>query len=212
MDCIVHGILQARILQWVAFPCSRGSSQPRDWTQVFRIAGRFFISWAVRKPYKRTVKLQNWVAASELLDLHTHTHTHTPVLIGFYFHNSHNGTGFAWRKPFPKQCTSSQCWFVSYVPGFTCDRKSREDSAGFSFLIFEHILRCSQNCFLPGPSAIGGKEPSKSDAPSPGTVRITPPHPHPPRPRPAGTPSNPFHSNEHCWVLFLDLKVVFLAN
>ena len=32
MDCIVHGILQARILEWVAF--SRGSSQPRDWTQV----------------------------------------------------------------------------------------------------------------------------------------------------------------------------------
>ena len=30
---IVHGVLQARILQWVAFPFSRGSSQPRDWTQ-----------------------------------------------------------------------------------------------------------------------------------------------------------------------------------
>ena len=29
-DCIVHGILQARILEWVAFPFSRGSSQPRD--------------------------------------------------------------------------------------------------------------------------------------------------------------------------------------
>ena len=34
MDCTVHGILQARILEWVAFPFSRGSSQPRDWTQV----------------------------------------------------------------------------------------------------------------------------------------------------------------------------------
>ena len=34
MDCIVHGILQARILEWVAFPFSRGSSQPRDRTQV----------------------------------------------------------------------------------------------------------------------------------------------------------------------------------
>ena len=30
MDCIVHGILLARILEWVAFPFSRGSSQPRD--------------------------------------------------------------------------------------------------------------------------------------------------------------------------------------
>ena len=38
----VHGLLQARILEWVAFPFSRGSSQPRDQTQVSHIAGRFF--------------------------------------------------------------------------------------------------------------------------------------------------------------------------
>ena len=37
----VHGILQARILEWVAMPSSRGSSQPRDRTQVSYIAGRF---------------------------------------------------------------------------------------------------------------------------------------------------------------------------
>ena len=45
----VHGILQARILEWVAFPFSRGSSQPRDRTQVSRIAGRFFTSWATKE-------------------------------------------------------------------------------------------------------------------------------------------------------------------
>ena len=39
MDYTVHGILQVRILAWVAFPFSRGSSQPRDWTQVSCIAG-----------------------------------------------------------------------------------------------------------------------------------------------------------------------------
>ena len=38
----VHGILQARILEWVVMPFSRGSSQSRDQTQVSRIAGRFF--------------------------------------------------------------------------------------------------------------------------------------------------------------------------
>ena len=43
-DCIVHGILQARILEWVSFPSSRGSSQPRDRTQVSHIAGGFFTS------------------------------------------------------------------------------------------------------------------------------------------------------------------------
>ena len=46
---IVHGILQARILDWVAFPFSRGSSQPRDWTQVPHITGRCFTSWAPRE-------------------------------------------------------------------------------------------------------------------------------------------------------------------
>ena len=49
MDYTVHGILQARILEWVAFPFSRGFSQPRDQTQVSRIAGRFFSSWATRE-------------------------------------------------------------------------------------------------------------------------------------------------------------------
>ena len=44
MDYTVHGILQARILEWVAFPFSGGSSQPRDRTRVSRIAGGFFTS------------------------------------------------------------------------------------------------------------------------------------------------------------------------
>ena len=43
-DDTVHGILQARILEWVAFPFSRGSSQPRDRTQVSRIVVGFFTS------------------------------------------------------------------------------------------------------------------------------------------------------------------------
>ena len=42
MDYKVHGIFWARILEWVAFPFSRGSSQPRDQTQVSCIAGKFF--------------------------------------------------------------------------------------------------------------------------------------------------------------------------
>jgi len=44
-DYRVHGILQARILEWVASPFSGGSSQSRDQTQVCRIAGGFFTSW-----------------------------------------------------------------------------------------------------------------------------------------------------------------------
>ena len=44
----VHGILQARIQEWVAVPFSRRSSQPRDPTQVSCTAGGFFTSWATR--------------------------------------------------------------------------------------------------------------------------------------------------------------------
>ena len=49
VDYTVHGILQARTLEWVAFPFSRGSSQPRDQTQVSHFADRFFTSCATRE-------------------------------------------------------------------------------------------------------------------------------------------------------------------
>ena len=45
----VHGILQARILERIFNSSSRGSSRPRDRTQVFCIAGRFFAIWATRE-------------------------------------------------------------------------------------------------------------------------------------------------------------------
>ena len=49
MDYTVHGILQARILEWVVFSFSREFSQLQDQTQVSRIAGGFFTSWATRE-------------------------------------------------------------------------------------------------------------------------------------------------------------------
>ena len=58
MDYTVHGILQARILEWVAIPFSRGSSRPRDRTQVSHIAGGFFTSWATRE----VQEILKWVA------------------------------------------------------------------------------------------------------------------------------------------------------
>ena len=59
----VHGILQARILEWVATPFTRGSSQPRDQTQVSRIAGGFFTSWATREatPIIDIANLGSWI-------------------------------------------------------------------------------------------------------------------------------------------------------
>ena len=50
-DSSAHGNLQARILEWVATPFSRGSSQPRDRTQISHIAGRFFTVGATREAH-----------------------------------------------------------------------------------------------------------------------------------------------------------------
>ena len=52
MDYTVHGILQARILEWVAVLFSRGSSQPRDQTQVSNIAGGLFTPEPLGKPQR----------------------------------------------------------------------------------------------------------------------------------------------------------------
>ena len=49
----VYGILQAILLELVAVPFSRGSSQPRDWTQVSRIVGGFLTIWATRVETRR---------------------------------------------------------------------------------------------------------------------------------------------------------------
>ena len=56
MDCSlqgssVHGIFQARVLEWIAISFSRGSSQPRDRTRVSSTAGRRFTVWATREEY-----------------------------------------------------------------------------------------------------------------------------------------------------------------
>ena len=62
MDCglpgsFVHGILQARMLEWVAISFSRRSSWPRNLTQVSCIAGRFFTSWAMREALYSVIQL-----------------------------------------------------------------------------------------------------------------------------------------------------------
>ena len=68
MDCsppssFVHGILQARILEWIAMLFSRGSSWPRDWTWVSCIAGRFFTTWATREALSlpKPIKKNLWI-------------------------------------------------------------------------------------------------------------------------------------------------------
>ena len=65
MDCSlpgssIHGIFQARVLEWVAISFSRGSSRPKDRTRVSRIVGRCFVIWATREIHPgRLVTLKN---------------------------------------------------------------------------------------------------------------------------------------------------------
>ena len=55
MDCSLsgpslHGIFQAKVLEWIAISFSRGSCWPRNWTWLSRVAGRWFTIWATRDP------------------------------------------------------------------------------------------------------------------------------------------------------------------
>ena len=82
MDCrppgsYVHGILQAGTLEWVAIPFSRGSSWPRDQTQVSCIAGRFFNHQTYVVSYNSTFLDSLYIHIYIYIYTHTHTHTHT---------------------------------------------------------------------------------------------------------------------------------------
>ena len=75
MDCsmpgsCVHGILRARILEWVAFPFSRGSPQPRDQIQVSHTAGGFFTIWATREASNLRGHHFQYTSQSEVYGLH----------------------------------------------------------------------------------------------------------------------------------------------
>ena len=63
----VHGIFQARILEWVAISFFRGSSQPRDQTQVSCIAGRCFNLWVTREAQIYTLPCVKQTASGKLL-------------------------------------------------------------------------------------------------------------------------------------------------
>ena len=63
----VHGILQARILEWVAIPFSRASSQPGDQTWVSHIAGRFFTVWTTREAQIQSPETKSYLRRSQWL-------------------------------------------------------------------------------------------------------------------------------------------------
>ena len=74
----VHEILQATILEWVTMPSSRESSQPRDQTQVSRIAGRFFTDWATREAHSVSLVQFSCSIMSDSLQPHGLQHAKLP--------------------------------------------------------------------------------------------------------------------------------------
>ena len=82
MDYTVHGILQARILEWVAISFSRGSSQPRDQTQVYHIADGLFTSWAIREAQSyEVIKKGLSNAMIYILKIQLHLHFTNTIVI-----------------------------------------------------------------------------------------------------------------------------------
>ena len=82
----IHGIFQARVLEWVAISFSRGSSRPRDWTQVSHLAGRRFTIWTTREPMMKTLRLKEVKKLAQVhepestpMDAEDHTLSITPT-------------------------------------------------------------------------------------------------------------------------------------
>ena len=93
MNYTIHRIFQARILESVAFPFSRGSSQPRDRTQVSCIAGRFLTNWAIRESqFPRKVVPKNILPIGQL-------HS-SPMLVRSHLISCIRGFSIMWTKNF----------------------------------------------------------------------------------------------------------------
>ena len=58
MDYTISGILKAKMLEWVTYPFSRGSSRPRNWTGVSCIAGGFFTNWTIQEAHDALRRIQ----------------------------------------------------------------------------------------------------------------------------------------------------------
>ena len=111
MDChlpgsSIHGILQARILEWVAIPSSRGFSQPGDWIQVSCIAGRLFTIWEwVAIPFSRWPsqprdQTQVSFIGVRLFTIWTTSEAHIALISFFYMWLSSFSNTTHWRDCF----------------------------------------------------------------------------------------------------------------
>ena len=143
MDCSlpgssVHGIFQARILEWVAISFSRGSSWPRDWTQVSHITGSCFTVWVTRETQFKAIAYPD---EHVLLCAGYHTkHFTCPIifLIQCLWGRWHQWISFTYGEIETQQRSSlSQCHLIE--PSF-------ESEAVWSQSLFIYLLR-NENVF-----------------------------------------------------------------
>ena len=134
------GILQARILEWVAMPSSRAFSQPRDGIQISHIAGGFFIVWGTREALESRV---HFIYKTEVQRLGRRSLVtfclHAPSLWavqqrtgGTKWWNGQKNLWFSFTSYSLSQCLPSHPQYLFQVPGII----SHKCSVGAYFLIF----------------------------------------------------------------------------
>ena len=173
----VHGILQAKILEWVAFPFARGSFQSRDWTQVSCIAGGFFTSWVTTglfptllgchqplprvgpgRPARRSLAGSGWGVSCSSLCFGWTT----------WLLTSRDGSFQAWKKQHKPTCPlrTSTFWEIS-VRLVSCS------GLRLSHLWAIHSSPCYRRASPWGSTVLGQpRHPSKSPAQSQGENSI----------------------------------------
>ena len=121
----VPGILQARILEWIAIPSSRASSWPRDPTQVSCIAGRFFTIWAIREALRNAmVTVYHQILLNTSSDYSspwgkTYQSVTKPLPLG----PMSWGQESSWEHPWP------QCFFCSMAPETALSNASSQETS-----------------------------------------------------------------------------------
>ena len=119
----VHGILQARILEWVAISFSRGSSRPRDQTRVSRTGGRHVNLWATRKANIYTIDA---IKCSKC-------------------HVANQSTGL-FIDSFKKFCTPVVCWGSFQLQVIEGKSYLKGKIVGY----FKYVMAWFYTCVLPG--------------------------------------------------------------
>ena len=122
-DSSVHGIFQARILEWVTIPFSRGSFQPRDRTQISCIAGRFFTIWATREVLSFTYSQQIPNSAQHIINF-----TEKQKYVELY----------KWKSGKDSPGRLEVCSLSASSNGWLNSRRPREEPARSRHLLYLH--------------------------------------------------------------------------